>query len=79
MAWLQPSPSLEDVNWWRPRYALPHGLNWPWSKFGEAVTTSGAWWEAIGRWVLQVLLSVVLTIGILRRGLASAQVAREHY
>ncbi len=78
MAWLQPSPSLEDVNWWRPRYALPHGLHWPWPKFGEVATISGAWWEVACRWVLQVLLSEVLTIGILRRGLASALFASEH-
>ncbi len=54
-------------------------LNWPWSKFGELASILGAWWEAVGRWVLQVLLHEVLTIGILRRGLASALVAREHY
>ncbi len=53
-------------------------LNWPWSKFGELASILGAWWEAVGSWVLQVLLHEVLTIRILRRGLASALVTSEH-
>ncbi len=57
---------------------LPHGLSWRWSKFGELAVTSCAWWEVVGRWVLQVLLREVLTIGILGRGLDLALVASEH-
>ncbi len=35
-------------------------------KFGELGAISGAWWKVVGRWVLQVLLLEVSTIGIVR-------------
>ncbi len=45
----------------------------------ELTANLGAWymWEGIDRWVLQVLLVVVLSMGIVCRGLASALVAHE--
>ncbi len=78
MACLQPPPSLEEailVGWCklveaqigastRPQLAL--------------VVTSCAWWEVVGRWVLQVLLREVSAIRILGRGLDSALVTSEH-
>ncbi len=48
------------------------GLSWRWFKVGELAAISGTWWEVLGRWVLQDLLSGVLAIGTVRRCLALA-------
>ncbi len=56
----------------------PHSLSWRRSKLEDLAAISGAWWEIFSRWVLQVLLSEVWTIGILGRGMDSAFVVSEH-
>ncbi len=66
--------TFSDVNWWMPRYALPHGLNGRKADcyLGRLVYVGGPLGAA------GLLLVEVLNRGIARRALASAFVASRY-